>query len=464
MTGPGSEQHPVRVAIVGAGPAGFYAAAALLKAQPVIEVDMYDRLPTPFGLVRAGVAPDHQKDKSVTRAYDRSARHPRFRFCGNVAYGPDLGLSDLRRFYHQVIFATGTQSDRPLGIPGEELEGSHAATDFVAWYNGHPDYVDRTFDLSCTHVAVIGIGNVALDVARILCRDLATLGRTDIADHALEALRASRVRQVSVLGRRGPAQAAFTPPELDELGELEDTDIVVRPEEALLDSASRESLAVHPDRDAVKIVERIEAFARRPARGARRQLALRFLLTPLAILGDAAGRVTGLRLARNTLFLGPDGHVQARPSGGEETLPVGLVFRSVGYRGLGLPDLPFDERAGVIPNEHGRIVDTAGQHLSGLYVSGWIKRGPRGVIGTNKVDARETVTAMLEDLAADRHLEPSRPSAAAAEAFVASLGPRAFSYGEWSKIDAEETRRGREAERPRVKFTRLDEFLDVVEP
>ncbi len=463
MVEAGSPEHPLRIAIIGAGPAGFYAAAALLKAEGLkIEVDMYDRLPTPFGLVRAGVAPDHQKDKSVTRAYDKSARHPHFRFCGNIEYGKDVNLDELRRFYHQIIFATGTQSDRALGIPGEDLIGSHSATDFVAWYNGHPDYANLEFDLSCERVAVVGLGNVALDVARILCKSHEELSRTDIADHALRALQNSRVREVYILGRRGPAQAAFTPPEISEIGELTDTDVLVRPKEAYLDAASRAALEANPDRNAEKNVEVIQVYAQRPPQGRQRQLHIRFLLTPLEIIGSANGRTEAIRLARNELYLAQDNSVQVRQTQEEEVLPVGLVFRSVGYRGLGLPELPFDERRGVIQNEAGRIVDDRGQVLTGLYAAGWIKRGPSGVIGTNKVDAKETVALMIEDIRAGRYLSPAQPTAAAATGFLEALAPRSVSYADWAEIDAEETRRGEVADRPRVKFTRLGEFLDVL--
>lgn len=464
MSDAGKAAHPLRIAIIGAGPAGFYAAAALLKAEGLeIEVDMYDRLPTPFGLVRAGVAPDHQKDKSVTRAYDKSARDPRFRFCGNIEYGRDLKLDELRRFYHQIIFATGTQSDRALGIPGEDLQGSHSATDFVAWYNGHPDYAHLEFDLSCERVAVVGLGNVALDVARILCKSHEELSQTDIADHALRALENSRVREVHILGRRGPAQAAFTPPEIAELGKLLDTDVMVRPEEATLDAASLASLEAQPDRNAEKNVELIQDYAQRLPQGRKRQLHIRFLLTPLEIIGNAEDRTEAIRLAHNEPYMAEDGSVQVRQTGDEEVLPVGLVFRSVGYRGLGLPELPFDERRGVIQNEAGRIVEDNGEAMAGLYVTGWIKRGPSGVIGTNKVDAKETVALMLEDIQAGRYLDPEQPTALAAEAFLATLEPRSVSYEDWSEIDAEETRRGEAEERPRVKFTRLGDFLDVLD-
>src|SRR5262245_33442082 len=333
MGQPGSEARPLRVAIVGAGPAGFYAADQLLRQDRLaVQVDMLDRLPTPFGLVRYGVAPDHQKIKAVTAAFDKTASHPNFRFYGNVELGKDVTLDDLRAYYHQILLTTGAQTDRRMGIPEEALAGSHPATAFVAWSNGHPVFRDCRFDLQQERVAVVGVGNVAVDVARILCRTTEELARTDIADHALEALAASRVREVYLLGRRGAAQAAFTNPEVKELGELEGADVVVVPDEVELDPVSRGGLEATGDRAGFTKVEILQSYAHRAATGKPRRLMLRFLVSPAAVLDNGSGGVGGLRLVKNRLSVSDTGTIQAQATGQVETLPVGLVFRSVGYR------------------------------------------------------------------------------------------------------------------------------------
>jgi ferredoxin--NADP+ reductase len=452
------------VAIVGAGPAGYYAAEALLRqADVVVEVDMFDRLLTPFGLVRAGVAPDHQKIKNVTAAFDKVAQHPRFRFFGGVELGRHLTVEDLRRHYHQIVFTTGAQTDRRMGIPGEDLKGSHPATEFVAWYNGHPDYRDLEFDLSQERVAVVGVGNVAVDVVRILCRTPEELEKTDIADHALEALRKSRVKEVYLLGRRGPAQAAFTNPEVKELGELDDADVVVRADEVELDPVSRAAVQKADDRGTVKKVELLQALAKRVPAGKSRRLVLRFLVSPVEILGDAAGRVRGVRLVRNTLYATESGAIQARATDQIEELAVGLVFRSVGYRGVAVPGVPFHEKWGVILNEKGRVLDPATKRpVVGEYTAGWIKRGPSGVIGTNKPDAVETVTCMVEDATAGATLTPAQPAAAVIERLVAERQPCYVSYADWRTLDRLELERGRALGRPRLKFCRVDEMLGAL--
>ena len=461
MAAPGTAEAPLRVAVIGAGPTGYYATEALLKHERVVvEVDLYDRLPTPYGLVRLGVAPDHQKIKSVTAAFDRVAAHPRFRFFGGVEFGKDVTLADLRAHYHQILYCTGAQTDRRMGIPGEDLAGSHPATEFVAWYNGHPDFRDCQFDLSVERAAVVGVGNVAVDVARILCRSPGELARTDIADHALEALRRSRIREVYLLGRRGPAQAAFTNPEIKELGELADADIRVVPEEVALDPLSRAAVEKSQDRATLKKVEILQGYARRPPAGKSRTLAVRFLVSPVELRGDASGRVSGVRLVRNELVATPTGALQPRATDRFEELPVGLVFRSVGYRGVPLPGVPFNESWGVILNEKGRVLDAdTKQPVTGEYTAGWIKRGPSGVIGTNKPDAAETVLCMFEDLAQGAVLQPARATAAAAEAMVRQRQPGFLSYGDWLRLNELEVARGKAAGRPRVKFTRVEEML-----
>ena len=464
MAAIGTSCNPLRVAIIGSGPAGFYTVGSLLKQQDLrADIDMYEKLPTPFGLVRAGVAPDHQKDKSVTRVYEKSASRASFRFFGNVEFGRHVGLEDIRRHYHQVVFATGAQSDRALGIPGEDAAGSHAATDFVAWYNGHPEFAGHRFDLSARSVAIVGLGNVALDVARILCKSAALLARTDIADHALEALRSSRVETVYLLGRRGPAQAAFTPAEIQEMGSLYDTDVQVRPEEARLDAMSRAALAASGDRNAARNAEIILGFSRCQAAGRAKQLIIRFLVSPTEIITDASGRVAAVRIVRNELFAGPDGSARSRPTGEQEVLPVQLVFRSVGYRGVALPGVPYDAASGVIPNTRGRVVDDHGQPIAGVYAVGWIKRGPSGVIGSNKIDAKETVAGMVDDAAAGRSLNPADPGVDSAIALVRTRQPRVVAYEHWRKLDRIEVSKGMAAERPRVKFTDIAEMLNVLE-
>ena len=314
---PGTPDRPLRVAIIGAGPTGFYAADHLLRNAKVVEVDLYDRLPTPYGLVRLGVAPDHQKIKFVTNVFDKVAANPRFRFYGGVEFGKDVTLADLKMHYHQIVYCTGAQTDRHMGIPGEGLSGSHPATEFVAWYNGHPDYRHCTFDLTQERVAVVGVGNVAVDVVRILCRTPEELATTDIADYALEALRKSRVKEVYLLGRRGPAQAAFTNPEVKELGELADADVTARADEVELDPLSRAAVERSADRATQKKVEILKEYANRRPTGKSRRLTLRFMVSPVEMLGDEAGNVTALKLVRNELYAtSTDGyvyHIEAGP-------------------------------------------------------------------------------------------------------------------------------------------------------
>jgi len=460
MTVPGTEDHPVRVAIIGAGPTGFYAAEQLLSRKDrVVSVDVFDRLPTPYGLVRYGVAPDHQKIKSVTAVYDRTASHPRFRFFGNVEYGKHLTLEDLTRHYHQILFCTGAQTDRRLGIPGEDLAGSYPATEFVAWYNGHPDYTGYRFDLSQEVAAVVGIGNVAVDVARILLRSADELARTDIADYALEALRESRIKEVHMLGRRGPAQAAFTNPEIQELTELPNADVTARPEEVALDEVSKAAVEHTRDYTTMKKVEILQAVVARGNRGKPRRLVLRFLVSPTALVGSD-GHVREMHLVRNRLEATPAGTLVAKPTGETETLPAGLVFRSVGYRGVPLPGVPFHEKWAVILNDKGRVLDPETQEpLVGLYAAGWIKRGPTGVIGTNKPDAAETTANMREDLEQGRLLSPDHPEPGAVEALIRERQPYVFSYADWRRLNEMEVARGRAAGRPRVKFTSVEEML-----
>jgi ferredoxin--NADP+ reductase len=461
MTKLGTESNPLRVAVIGSGPTAFYATDHLFKQVGLaVEVDMFDRVPTPFGLVRGGVAPDHQKIKTVTKAYTQTAAKPRFRFYGNVEFGRHLKLADLKEHYHAILYASGAQTDRRMGIPGEDLQGSHPATEFVAWYNGHPDYRHLQFDLTPERAAVVGIGNVAIDVARILCRTVDELRTTDIADYALEALSKSHIKEVYLLGRRGPAQAAFTPPEIKEVGEMADADVVVLPEEAQLDPLSQAAVASASDRSVLKNVEILQGYAVRKPTGKSRRLTVRFLVSPVELIGDAAGRVVKMRLVKNRLVASETGSLSAKATDQFEELPVGLVFRSVGYRGVPLPDVPFHEKWGVILNEKGRVIDPESkQPFVGQYTAGWIKRGPSGVIGTNKPDAVETVNCMLEDLAQDKLLQPSQPESRCVEDLVRARQPLFFTFADWLKLDEMEVARGQAQGRPRVKFTSVEEML-----
>jgi ferredoxin/flavodoxin---NADP+ reductase len=450
-----------RVAIVGAGPAGAFAAAALLRAHGDTEVDLFERLPTPWGLLRGGVAPDHHEIKRLDDTFDRLTFRRGVRFLGNVEVGVDLTHEELMQHYSAVVYATGAQTDKSLGIPGEDLPGSRPATAFVGWYNGHPDYRDLEWDLSCERAVVIGNGNVAADVTRLLTRSPGELERTDVADHALEALRASGIREVVVLGRRGPAQAAFTSAELRELGRLDGVDVRVDPAEVELDAVSREWLHSEGTFTARKNVELLREFAARPPRpDAARRIVLRFMRSPVEITGD--GKVEAIAVQRNEIVRDEEGALRARPAGDDvETIECGLVLRSVGYRAVPLPGVPFEERRFVLPNERGRVRTPDGEPLPGVYTVGWIKRGPTGILGTNKRDAEETVTGLVEDLRAGALPEPPSPRREAIDALLAERRPDLVTVEGWRAIDERERERGRESDRPRVKLADRDELLDA---
>src|SRR3954449_9149367 len=407
-----------RAAVIGAGPAGFYTTELLLKQD--FEVDLYDALPTPFGLVRSGVAPDHPKIKNVTARWDKNvATPPGFRFFGGVELGEDIQRDDLLERYHAVVYAVGTATDNRLGIEGEDRPGSHAATEFVAWYNGHPDYADREFDLPATRAVVVGNGNVAIDVARMLLLDPDEVSITDTADHAVDALKQAQVEHVTLLGRRGPAQAAFTNPELRELGELLRANVVVDPAELDLDEHSARWLEEEGTPTAKRNVDLLREYAAREGGGDKtHQLELRFLRSPVEIIGEGEdGAVTGLRVVRNRIEPDANGRLRAVATGEEETLACGLVLRSIGYRGRPLPGVPFDESRGLIRNEGGRVTGEDDEPLPGEYVVGWIKRGPSGIIGTNKKDAADTVAKIADDLEAGRLNEPAQADGEAPEAW-----------------------------------------------
>jgi ferredoxin--NADP+ reductase len=438
----------LRIAIVGAGPAGMYTLEHLLEARGLeVEVDLFERLPTPWGLVRAGVAPDHPEKKLViARQFDFFLRNPRVRFFGNVDIGCDIRPAELREWYDAVVYASGANGDTRMGIPGEELPGCWSAREFVGFYNGHPDYRDLCFDLNCERAVVVGNGNVALDVARILTMPVAQLESTDIADHALAILRRSAVREVVILGRRGHMQGAFHNPELEELEHLDGVDVLVDGDdlpgenEVVLDGA---------DWDTRRKVATLRRLTMRQPKAGNRRIVLRFLTSPVELLGD--GKIERMLVASNHLERDAQGRLHARPSEEESILEAGLVLRAIGYRGTPFPGLPFDERLGVIRNRQGRVADHD-QILNGVYVTGWIKRGCRGIIGTNKKCARETVDSLLEDFAAGR-LITCGLSSDAVMAAVRNRKPDFVSRAGWLAIDHAEREAGRAQHRPRVKMT-----------
>ena len=432
---------PLRVAVVGSGPAGFYAADALLKNEdPAVEVDLVERLPTPWGLVRLGVAPDHENIKAVSRAFEKTAARPGFRFFGNVEVGRDVTHEELVSIYDAVLYSVGAQTDRRLGIPGEDLPGSWPATAFVAWYNGHPDHHDLAFDLSHKRAVVIGNGNVAIDCVRMLALTAEELAPTDTTDAAVAGIVGAGLEEIVMLGRRGPVQAAFTPPELKELGELAGADVIVDPHDLRLDPASERELEEDRER-ARRNLDLLREYAPRVPAGRPRRIVLRFLVSPVAIHGR--DRVEAIEVVRNEL-VEENGRIVARPTGETETIECGIVLRSVGYKGIPLQGVPFDEGSGTVPNALGRV-DGAER----AYVAGWIKRGPSGVIGTNKKDATETVELLLEDARAGTF---GGPRSGSLEALLQERGVQFVDYAGWQAIDAAERAAGEPLGRPRVKL------------
>jgi ferredoxin--NADP+ reductase len=417
------------------------------------------------------VAPDHQEIKRLGDTFDRETIGRGCRFIGNVDVGVDVSHQDLMRHFSAVVYATGAQADKSLGIPGEDLPGSWPATEFVAWYNGHPDFRHLEFDLSVKRAVVIGNGNVAADVTRMLTLGAAELERTDVADHALEALGASQIEEVIVLGRRGPAQVAFTSAELRELGRLPGVDLRVRAEEVELDPVSARWLAEEGTFTARKNVQLLREFAARPrhaaastqavtatGESARRKIELRFLSSPVAIRGE--GRVKALEIQRNQIVRSPEGVIKAQPiEGAVETIECGLVLRSVGYRAVPLPGVPFDERFFLLPNQRGRVLTADGATLPAVYAVGWIKRGPTGILGTNKRDAEETIGCLVADLRSGALPTPSHPQREQLDTLLAERGLQVVTADGWRAIDSHETEQGRSRKRPRVKLSSREELL-----
>lgn len=458
MSNVGTKERPLRVAIIGSGPSGFYAADALLKSDINVTIDMFDRLPTPYGLVRGGVAPDHHKIKKVIKLYEKTAAEEKVSFWGNVNIGKDISIDELRDHFDAVIFSCGSQTDRKLGIPGEDLSGSYTATEFVGWYNGHPDYRGREFDLSHEDAFVIGQGNVAMDVCRILAKTVDELKGTDIAKHALDVLAASKVKKIHMVGRRGAVQAKFFDKELLEIGNLADCDVTFNnPGDFDLNPECRAELEDPKNTTTQRNWKILQEFLSRPPSKKSKKLIIHFFQSPVELLGE--GTLEKILLEKNKL-VGEPGAQKARGTGEKQECPCGLLFRSVGYRGISIPGIPFDEKKGIFPNKDGRIID--GENvLSGLYVSGWIKRGPSGVIGTNKPDSIATVNSIISDVPGFAGC--AKPGSAEIEKLLKQKNVRFVTFEGWKKIDAEEIKRGKEAGKPREKFTTVEEMLAVLD-
>ncbi len=454
-----SQMRPYHVAIVGSGPSGYFAAAALLKQADDsggadVRIDMLEMLPTPWGLVRSGVAPDHPKIKTISAQFEKTAADPRFRFFGNITAGEHVQAEELAERYDAVIYAIGAQADRPLGIPGEELPGSVAAVDFVGWYNAHPHFEHMAPDLAGRRAVVIGNGNVALDVARILVTDPEVLAATDIADHALESLGSRGVEEVVVLGRRGPLQATFTTLELRELADLEglaDVDVVLDPADFADISDEDLEAAGKTVKQNIKVLRSYLDHERKPG---NRRIVFRFRTSPVEIKGDE--RVESIVLGRNELVADDTGRIVAKDTGVREELPARLVVRAVGYRGRPVPGLPFDDRSGTIPNTEGQV-----QGSNNEFVVGWIKRGPSGVIGSNKKDSAATVDRLLAALADTELAEVGAEHAEDLRQWLLSRQPDLVTGEQWQTIDTHERGLGEPTGRPRVKLASVAELLRV---
>lgn len=456
MTELGTERRPLRVAVVGSGPSGFFAVEALFRSKIRVRTDMFERLPTPFGLVRAGIAPDHAKTKGVIKTYAKLAADERFAFWGNVTIGRDMTVEELRVHYDAVVFATGAETDASLDIPGEHLPGSHSATEFVGWYNAHPDHSARLFDLSCETAVIIGQGNVAVDVARILSKSVDELRHTDIAEYALDALAESKIRDIYLIGRRGPVQAKFTSAELRELGGLSECDPVVDPADLSLNRASQLELDDHRGEQARRNMAVLEEFVTRRSSGKKKRCMIRFLCSPLELRGQR--KIETVILERNTPAGEPFAQ-RATGTGQTQELACGILFRSVGYRGRPIPGVPFDDRRGIFPNQEGRIM-CDGEPVTGLYAAGWIRRGPTGLIGQNKADSAATITALLEDLDL---LPPCQvPDTDALRETLSARNVRIVGFDDWLRIDAAETARGQVKGKPREKFATIEDMLAVL--
>jgi len=454
MTKLGTETTPLRVAIIGAGPSAFYVLDALSKSGLNVEIDAFDRLPTPFGLLRGGVAPDHQRMKSVGKAYEKMAvSNPKFRFIGNVKIGKDISVAELKNHYDALVFACGAETDRKLGIPGEDLPGSHTATEFVGWYNGHPDYRDRVFNLNGKTAVVIGQGNVAIDVTRIMAKTDAELASSDIAAHAQAALKDSQIQDLYLVGRRGPVQSAFTELEIKEMGELSEAEPIVNPADFDLSEIDEAELQLETNHKARKNMGVLREFATHEPKGKKKRVHIQFYSSPKEITGN--GKVEKI-IFEKTKLVGAPGAQQAVGTGETIEIPCDIVLRSVGYRGIEIEGVPFEAKKGIFPNDEGRLKEGE-TPLYGMYAVGWIKRGPSGVLGSNKPCSTATVKTLLEDL--DKITPaPHRDSSALIEK-IKNKAIQTVSFEDWLEIDKQEIARGQAVGKPREKFVTAEALI-----
>ena len=455
----GTSENPLLVAIVGSGPSGFYAAEALIKSEFEVDVDIIERLPSPYGLVRSGVAPDHPKLKTAINLYKKIADNPNFNLIANVTVGRDISIEELRETHHAVILTYGAETDRKLGVPGEDLKGSHTATEFVGWYNGHPDYRELEFDLSQDTAVIIGQGNVAADVSRILSKTVDELKHTDIAQHALDVLAESKLKEIHVIGRRGPAQAKFTPKELREFGELSDCNPIILEEDLQLNDESKKELEEKTNVTNRKVYDQFCEYSKRELDSSKsKKCFFRFLMGPQEIIGN--NQIEKLILEKNELSGEP---FKQSAKGTNETIEIntGILFRSIGYHGIPMPGVPFHESWGTIPNEKGRVTENDGAVVEQLYTGGWIKRGPSGIIGTNRACSVETVTNLLNDI---EKLDSETKKHGAKEIYskLDSKNVRHINFAEWSQIDTKEIEHGEPKGKPREKYTSIEEMLSVI--
>lgn len=459
----GSVSRPLAVAIIGSGPSGFYAAEHLLKQEILnIEVDMFERLPTPYGLVRAGVAPDHQQIKSVQKVYDKVAQNDHYRFWGNVTFGKDLLKSDFLKYFDAIIYAVGAQSDRSMNIKGEELKGSFSATEFVGWYNGHPDYKSLKFDFSGENVVIIGIGNVAIDVARILAKTVKELANTDIAQHALDQLAGSKIKNIYLVARRGPLQSAFTPAGTKGLLNMTEAVAYVNPNELIIEEETKKIIEDTNDKRILQNLKFLDQISTNNPNEYNRVVQFLFRRSPIEIF-STNNKVSGISIVKNELFEDEQGFLNARATDVCENINTHMVFRSIGYKLDAIKDVPHDNRKGIISNINGRVFDSENNKiLKNEYVTGWAKRGPSGVIGTNKPDATETVNYLLEDFKNQKAEKFNKSQAIRIEKWLDNNNINYVPFNKWLILDSYEVESGLSKEKPREKITSVKEMLNII--